>query len=285
MSDRRGFTLIELLVVIAIIALLMSILMPALAKVRNQAKDVVCRSNLKQHGLAVEMYTSSNNGYFNVGFRPGHKSHQWMADFLPYYSDVKLLLCPMAKKRQGTNTGYGRTFWAWSYGHLPWWPSDLDGRKLGREYGYAEGSYGINEAVSNHPIPPLVGFLQQNEWWRTTNVRSADNIPVILDSTWSGGYPKSRNQSPPQWPDPDGSETGYNFIKLHCRDRHSGHINSLFLDFSVRRLGLKELWTFEWCRGDNTANAYTIAFHGGDKTACAIHWDDKAPWMKNYKEY
>ena len=64
MRAARGFTLIELLVVIAIIALLMAILMPALARVRAQARAVVCQSNLKQWGAIWAMYTDDNNGFF-----------------------------------------------------------------------------------------------------------------------------------------------------------------------------------------------------------------------------
>ena len=57
---RHAFTLIELLVVIAIIALLMAILMPALQRVKEQAKSVVCLSNLKQIAEAVYAYAVDN---------------------------------------------------------------------------------------------------------------------------------------------------------------------------------------------------------------------------------
>ncbi|MHC4175033.1 MAG: type II secretion system protein, partial [Planctomycetota bacterium] len=55
MVQRNGFTLIELLVVIAIIAVLMAILMPALERVREQARGVACMSNQKTMGLAYVM--------------------------------------------------------------------------------------------------------------------------------------------------------------------------------------------------------------------------------------
>jgi len=58
MHKRQGFTLIELLVVIAIIALLMAILMPALQKVKEQGKKIVCSNNQKQIGISLNMYGS-----------------------------------------------------------------------------------------------------------------------------------------------------------------------------------------------------------------------------------
>lgn len=63
-NTKNGFTLIELLVVIAIIALLLSILIPALNKVKEQAKFVVGGNNIKQVVLAEVMYTTENNGGF-----------------------------------------------------------------------------------------------------------------------------------------------------------------------------------------------------------------------------
>jgi len=55
-EDPGGFTLIELLVVISIIALLMAVLLPALGRARKQARAVACQANLRQWGLALNLY-------------------------------------------------------------------------------------------------------------------------------------------------------------------------------------------------------------------------------------
>ena len=61
MNRKKGFTLIELLVVIAIIALLLSIIMPALKKAKTYAEEVLCKTNLHQYALASEMYCNEND--------------------------------------------------------------------------------------------------------------------------------------------------------------------------------------------------------------------------------
>jgi len=63
-TGNYGFTLIEMLVVMSVITLLMSILIPALGKVRAQAQQIVCQSQLRQWGFAFETYACANNGFY-----------------------------------------------------------------------------------------------------------------------------------------------------------------------------------------------------------------------------
>jgi prepilin-type processing-associated H-X9-DG protein len=62
-----------------------------------------------------------------------------------------------------------------------------------------------------------------------------------------------------------------------CIDRHDAFINMAFLDWSVRKVGLKELWTLKWHRAYPQAGAYTLA--GG------VQSTDWPEWMKKFKDY
>jgi prepilin-type N-terminal cleavage/methylation domain-containing protein/prepilin-type processing-associated H-X9-DG protein len=68
MKARKAFTLIELLVVIAIIAILAAILMPAIGKARSMARAASCLSNLRNTGVALQMYSTTNNGMLPTAY-------------------------------------------------------------------------------------------------------------------------------------------------------------------------------------------------------------------------
>jgi len=111
MKTKKAFTLVELLVVISIIALLMSILMPALAKVREQAKKVICASNLNQTGLAFALYGAYNDEYA----APKAKNFQpWDSALAPYFStgeddaNKKYCRCPADKKPRKVDPAYSQ---------------------------------------------------------------------------------------------------------------------------------------------------------------------------------
>jgi prepilin-type N-terminal cleavage/methylation domain-containing protein len=87
-TTRHGFTLIELLVVISIIALLIALLLPALANARNEARRMICMSNLRQLGLGTGVYATDfsgrcqiNNANVNGGLNP---QYYWDRVLWPY---------------------------------------------------------------------------------------------------------------------------------------------------------------------------------------------------------
>src|SRR2546423_1171904 len=97
-EKKRAFTLVELLVVIGIIAVLISVLLPALGRAREQASQAACLSNLRQLGMAVVMYANDNKGWLPATSRGGtHDYNKWAAEWLEYEPNQNLDKSAIAK--------------------------------------------------------------------------------------------------------------------------------------------------------------------------------------------
>jgi prepilin-type N-terminal cleavage/methylation domain-containing protein len=271
MGKRKGFTLIELLVVIAIIALLMSILMPALTRVKKQARTVACLGLLKQWGLFFSMYTQNYDGYFMQGFTANPQANRWVSALGDYHKwDSELTCCPNATKpwtdEYGNTTGMEGTFlgstsaWGWTnQGH---WEKPM------------KGSYGIN-GWSVDPQSGREPHGQPKEWfWRKAGLPGTAYTPLFLGALRYNGIPLHTDFPPPadgtQWNDE--AQMG-----RFCMDRHDGFNNCLFMDYSARKTGLKELWTLKWHKAYLQSGPWTKA--GG---ALPSDWPD---WLKPMKDY
>jgi prepilin-type N-terminal cleavage/methylation domain-containing protein/prepilin-type processing-associated H-X9-DG protein len=272
MSKRRAFTLIELLVVIAIIALLMSILMPALARVKQQAKTIGCRANLRQWTFYFSMYTEENKGYFEAGVDPvaGTHNYHWMNALRPYYkNDHKIRCCPTALKPLVDENGLAAPEWnvfsAW-------------GRFWGAGYSPEGdwGSYGINGWVENPPAGTTTvyeGFETANNW-RMPSVKQAAYVPLFMDALRFNIFPRQIDSPPPVQ---DAAWESTQHMRRICINRHDAGINMAFLDWSVRKVDLKELWILKWHKAYVTNGPWTLA---GGVTADA--WPE---WMRRFRDF
>ena len=254
MRKSKGFTLIELLVVIAVIALLLALLMPALQRTKKQTRRVICQANLKHWGLVLAAYTDDNNDYFFRGVLDD-QWNDWIEILEPLSAKVGgLTCCPLATKT--ADRGGVGAFAAWK---------DKEG-----DY----GSYGLSAWVCNADPGAVFG---DERYWRIPDVAGAQNVPVFMDCRGISGWPDHTSVPPGQDAEPPKTLSLAEQMKNFCINRHDAAVNSLFMDWSVRRVGLKELWTLKWHREFNTAGPWTKA--GG---VLPEGWPE---WMKGFEDY
>ena len=221
----RGFTLIELLVVIAIIALLMGILVPVLHKAREQGKDIVCRNNMKQIGLAANFYAEHYDLYIPRSAEWGGDIKPWFQLFMPFlaqkainddYRSVDIFRCPSYPDKEQTVCYVVN--------------------------GWRDGSNGGMQRVATKLTacdgPANTIYLADNEdgSWRTIIKKATDRDVTRCDVFRESHLPMSESQD----------ITGGRRV---ARARHRTGCNSLYLDWHVEWVAAEqmtaEMWHFE----------------------------------------
>ena len=225
MPTNKGFTLIELLVVIAIIALLMSILMPALNKAKLQAQSTADKSNQHQFSLVWKYFTDDHDGLF-----PNRQDIQDWPDLMAEYMgdmDKSIWMCPAATK-------------PYVYGGRPPYAAWNDDVEDGEEMLF--GSYSVNlwcavtrdMGASRDPL----------KFWQSPNVKGCAYAPLLMDGNWSNTEPEVNDEAPEYdgyWWQPNANE-----MKRVCINRHNYQVHGSFLDMSVKTIRLKALWKLRW---------------------------------------
>ena len=251
-----GFTLVELLVAVAIVVLLISLLLPSLSRARRQSRAVVCTSNLRQLGIAFQMYVNHNKG--KSFFVYGSDENYWPYVLEPQIGAVKAaLLCPEAPQHSGVPTHQengvagsprrGTAFHAWAQ------ISSRPGAVPGRAWDEMESSYGMNGWLSAlRPSGSIPAGDAARDKYISLPAEEAWGIPLFADCTAHLSYPYHTDAPPRNLsvPIPPTGNLGPDVCGMHafCIARHGRAINVVFLDGHARRVPLEELWRLKWNR-------------------------------------
>jgi prepilin-type N-terminal cleavage/methylation domain-containing protein len=161
-TNKKSFTLIELLMVVAIIAVLMSLLLPALQRVRDEAKAAQCKSNLRQLGISMVLY---QNDYKYLPYFFGALDKNWNIDpskwAARYIPDRRIVVCP-ADPWNGWEPYYGS--------------------------GYTDPKYNYFEQRWCWAVPCSYWSFLNHEWSWMGNANLAHNLMIEYSGSMQGEH-------------------------------------------------------------------------------------------------
>ena len=245
MHKRQGFTLIELLVVIAIIALLMAILMPALQRVKKQARTVYCLNSLKQLGMAMTMYADDNGGFIPRAL--DHKV-KWILVFIPYlgheykniedYREVDVYQCPSFPRTGVGQYGQSNSEQTVDYVVNAWNMTDP---------GFSTGDQGNQmerpTKLSNVKSPAQRIYMADNSAgnWRPV-VRNRNQLDILSRFNYLDVWSKTH------MPASERTAKGSNLTRRVSGSRHRNKgCNNLFFDGRANWLSKVDNTSRYWC--------------------------------------
>jgi prepilin-type processing-associated H-X9-DG protein len=233
---------------------------------RKKAKETFCLSKLQKWGGFYQSYANDNDGalmgygvyedYITQDNPDGWMEHAWIPIMYSYHGDFDMCLCPAARMGWSVSKNHGSPHVAWDFRYL------VEGEpSLWEFFPYYEvdgkmsyGSYGKNEWLTE----PGEDFYHDFEnCLRNIYISNAENVPVFGDCEWAGGFPYVEDL-PVEYKIRDSLFAGEGEMNRWNLARHGLSVNLLFLDWSARKVGLRELWMLKWSRQEGWGDTNVV---------------------------